>query len=51
VDRKTDCLHECAYRARIVGQQSIATLTELDTEGWRVARGDPLFPKPVPQNG
>jgi len=30
-----------------VRDQSITELDRLDTRGWRVTRGDPLFPKPV----
>ena len=33
-----------------VGDQKIPGLSSLDTQGWRVAKGDPLFPKPIPQN-
>jgi methionyl-tRNA synthetase len=32
-----------------VTDQRIASLATIDTKGWRVSRGDPLFPKPVPQ--
>jgi methionyl-tRNA synthetase len=32
-----------------VSRQRIDELQQLDTAGWRVTRGDPLFPKPVPQ--
>lgn len=32
-----------------LSRQRIAELPQLDTTGWRVTRGDPLFPKPVPQ--
>jgi methionyl-tRNA synthetase len=30
-----------------VSDQTIAGLASLDSAGWRVAKGDPLFPKPV----
>jgi hypothetical protein len=33
-----------------VGDQKIAKLPALATRGWRVAKGEPLFPKPVTQN-
>ena len=33
-----------------VGEQKIRELSSLDTQGWRVAKGDPLFPKPIPQH-
>ena len=30
-----------------LSEQRIADIARLDTSGWRVTRGDPLFPKPV----
>jgi methionyl-tRNA synthetase len=30
-----------------VADQRISTLGAIETAGWRVRRGDPLFPKPV----
>jgi methionyl-tRNA synthetase len=30
-----------------VARQRLSSLPELDTTGWRVAKGEPLFPKPV----
>jgi methionyl-tRNA synthetase len=32
-----------------VADQRIGDLSAIDTRGWRVRRGEPLFPKPVPQ--
>lgn len=32
-----------------VEDRRMASLDSIDTAGWRVSRGDPLFPKPVPQ--
>jgi methionyl-tRNA synthetase len=31
-----------------VADQRFSELARLDTAGWKVNRGDPLFPKPVP---
>ena len=33
-----------------VGDRKIPELPRLDTQGWRVAKGEPLFPKPTPVN-
>ena len=34
-----------------VADQKLATIAQLDTRDWRVARGNPLFPKPAASTG
>ena len=33
-----------------VADQRVSSLPDLDTAGWRVAKGEPLFPRPIPRD-